>query len=207
MIFKILLMTHIIGGATALFSAVVSMSTKKGSKWHRIFGRYFFYGMTIVFLTALPMSYLRPNLFLFLIAMFSYYLAYSGWRYSKMKNNIAKKSDFVVAYFMLAVSAVMLGSGIWKFNLQSFESISLWVFGFFGAIISRGDLKFYQQGKIPVKLRISKHLGAMIGGTIAASTAFAVNTIHIQPEIVVWLMPTILFTPLIFYWNKRYLSK
>ena len=48
----------------AAVSAVVS---SKGKKVHIIAGRTYFWGMTIIFLTAIPMSIVSGNVFLFLI--------------------------------------------------------------------------------------------------------------------------------------------
>jgi hypothetical protein len=43
----------------------------------------------------------------------------------------------------------------------------------------------------------------MIAGYIAALTAFLVVNNTYLPSIVAWLLPTVIFTPLIFYWSKK----
>ncbi len=72
-----LLGIHIACGFTSLFSAFGALLSSKGQSRHRQFGRLFFYAMTCVFVTAIPLSIIKNNLFLFLVAIFSYYLAFS----------------------------------------------------------------------------------------------------------------------------------
>lgn len=207
MMFNTLLYLHILCGFASLITAVFAMSTKKGGNMHRQTGRYFFYGMTGVFITALPMSFMNSDTFLFLIALFSYYLAYSSWRYSKMKNNTPHVSDIVIAYLMLAIAVGMIVLGFWKFDTNKFEDVLLVIFGSLSGLLAFEDIKTFRTGISSTKMPISKHLGAMIGATIAASTVFAVVNISLQSEIIVWLAPTVIFTPLIFYWNKKMLKK
>ena len=46
----------------------------------------------------------------------------------------------------------------------------------------------------------------IIGGTIATVTAVLVVNVNTNPVWIAWLAPTVVITPLIFYWNKRTLS-
>ena len=73
-----LLALHICAGSLALASAGAALAAKKGSRFHRWAGRAFFYAMTVIFLTAVLMAVLTSNTFLFLVALFSFYLAFSG---------------------------------------------------------------------------------------------------------------------------------
>src|SRR5207302_962779 len=76
---RVLLSIHIAAGFTTLATALVAAVTRKGERAHVYAGRVFVLGMGIVFLTALPMTLIKPNLFLFLTAVFSFYLALTGW--------------------------------------------------------------------------------------------------------------------------------
>ena len=68
-LFKILLMLHIIGGSVSLLLGSYIMLVKKGNTQHKLLGNLFFYTMLIAALVALPMSYLHPNYFLFVIGL------------------------------------------------------------------------------------------------------------------------------------------
>ena len=53
------------------------------------------------------------------------------------------------------------------------------------------------------KKRLAKHLTNMLAGTIAVITTVSVTNIKIDPEWVLWVLPTALITPVIFWWNEK----
>ena len=75
---QILLPIHILAGIIALTTAALAVSSKKGKRLHVLSGRIYFWGIATIFLTAIPMSIISSNIFLFLIAIFSFYLAFAG---------------------------------------------------------------------------------------------------------------------------------
>ena len=79
-VFTVVLAFHIAAGSIALVVAPAAMATSKGSLWHRRWGRIFVWAMGIVAATALVLATIRPNLFLALVAVFSFYLAFIGQR-------------------------------------------------------------------------------------------------------------------------------
>ncbi len=201
-----LLVIHVICGSTALLSSFVAMCVAKGEHQHRRFGSYFFYGMTGVFVTAIPIALLKHNLFLFLIALFSYYLAFTGWRYAKNRHGVPTRLDWGVTIGMLIVSIFMLALGFMKHWPEQYQSMTLIVFGAIGTFFSLGDIKTFSYQVAVGKERIAKHLSAMLGATIAALTAFVVTNIHIQPKIILWLGPTVLIVPFIAWWQRKVLA-
>lgn len=207
MIFNLLLIIHVLCGSSSMACSVAAIATKKGGNEHKRYGRYFFYGMTGIFITAIPMALIKSNTFLFLIALFSYYLAFTGWRYARRHRSAISKSDWLVSSIMLMASLVMTGVGLWNFNLNNFESIVLLVFGLLGTVFSFNDLKLFYKGNLSSITRISKHLGAMLGGTIAVYTAFLVTNFNLKQPLILWLGPTIIITPLIIYWTKKVENK
>jgi hypothetical protein len=107
LIVAILLSIHITSGFASLFSAFGALASTKGASRHRRFGQWFFYGMTSVFFTAIPLSIITSNLFLFLIAIFSYYMAVTGWRYANNRSGVALKFDWVITIIMLIADDTM----------------------------------------------------------------------------------------------------
>jgi hypothetical protein len=203
MIFNILLVIHVLCGSSSMACSIAAIATRKGGNNHRRYGRYFFYGMTGIFITAIPMAFINTNTFLFLIALFSYYLAYTGWRYARRHGTLISISDWIVSLAMILASFIMVTMGLWYFNLSNDDSLILLVFGLLGAIFSISDARLYYKGSIPRAIRISKHLGAMLGGTIAVYTAFLVTNVHYGPPLILWLGPTVIITPIIIYWTKK----
>lgn len=198
-----LLIIHILCGSSALCCAGGAMFAIKGQPTHRLFGKYFFYAMTGVFITAIPLSLLIKNLFLFLIAIFSYYLAFTGWRYANNPSGEAKYYDWFISSTMLIASICML---YFSFQMQGFYATVLLIFGVIGLVSSLGDMKVYRNHTATGRVRIVKHLGAMLGATIAAITAFLVTNFSFQPTIVLWLAPTIILVPVILWWKNRVLK-
>ena len=202
-LFKSLLVIHIFSGCIALFTSVAALSTKKGKHKHRWFGRYFFYSMNGLFVTAMPMSILIENRFLFCIAIFSYYLAWTGWRYALRRQLPASLLDKTMSLIMLLVSLAMISIALWSWRASSYESIVLLFFGFLSARFSLSDFLLFRHSQYPKHERFIRHIGGMVGGTIAVFTAVLVVNVSIQPEWLLWLGPTIIFLPLITYWIIR----
>ena len=44
----------------------------------------------------------------------------------------------------------------------------------------------------------------IMAGTIAVITAVLVTNIYIEPVFILWILPTIVITPIIFWWNRKY---
>ena len=74
MVGAILLLVHIAAGSIALLTAVVAIVTAKGGRYHVLVGRIYAIAMTVIFITALPLTILGSSVFLLLIAVFSFYL-------------------------------------------------------------------------------------------------------------------------------------
>ena len=202
----ILLSIHILTGSVALVSAALSLSTEKGKKFHVLIGKAYFWSMVIIFLTAIPMSIITGNVFLFLIAIFSFYLAFSGMRFAKNRTGVPTRVDLIAVNFML-----LSGIGMWTLAIIFFidndsQFITLIVFGFLALFLGYGDFQTFKNQKATGKERIAKHLTNMMGGTIAVVTAVLVVNPPADPEWVWWILPTVLITPVIFWWNKKVLN-
>ena len=202
----ILLSIHILAGSVALVSAALALSTEKGKKFHVLIGKAYFWSMVIIFLTALPMSIITGNVSLFLIAIFSFYLAFSGVRFAKNRTGVPTHVDLIAVNFML-----LSGIGMWILAIIFFidnesQFITLTVFGFLALFLGYGDFQTFKNQTAIGKERIAKHLTNMMGGTIAVVTAVLVVNPPSNPEWVWWILPTVLITPVIFWWNKKVLN-
>ena len=202
----ILLPIHIAAGSVALLSAASALLTEKGKKFHVLIGKAYFWSMVIIFLTAIPMSIITGNVFLFLIAIFSFYLAFSGMRFAKNRTGVPTLVDLIAVNFML-----LSGIGMWILAIIFFidndsQFITLIVFGFLALFLGYGDFQTFKNQTAIGKERIAKHLTNKMGGTIAVVTAVLVVNPPTNPEWVWWILPTVLITPVIFWWNKKVLN-
>ena len=59
---KPLLYIHILAGFVSLGTAYLLLFLKKGDKRHKKYGMYYVYGMSTIFVTAIPVSYTHLTL-------------------------------------------------------------------------------------------------------------------------------------------------
>ena len=202
----ILLVIHVLAGTIALLCSAIAVSSEKGKKFHVLSGRTYFWCMVGIFLTAIPMSIINSNIFLFLIAIFSFYLAFAGMRFAKNRKGMATTIDWIAVSLM-----ILSGLGMWALSIIYFingnsQYITLLVFGFIALALGYGDYRSHKNKAAIGKERIAKHLTNMMAGTIAVITAVLVVNVNIEPIWIWWLLPTAVITPIIFYWNKKTLS-
>ena len=159
--------------------------------------------MLTIFLTAIPMSIITSNIFLFLIAFFSFYFAFSGIRFARNRKGIATTSDWIAVGLM-----ILSGVGMWTLAAVLFMNnnsmyIPLLVFGFGAIVLGYGDFKSHKNKTAIGKERIVRHLVSMIAGTIAVITAVLVVNVKIEPVWIWWVLPTVLIFPVIIWWRIK----
>jgi cation transport ATPase len=209
-IMDILLVIHISAGFVALFSGVGASMVKQwrgAHAWHQRWGNSFFFSMVVIFITAFPMAALSQNFFLLFISLFSMYFAYSGWRYAKNITGRADKQDVFVLCLMVCVCIAMLfyGAFLWGTNDDG-NGITLVAFSIIGFVAAGRNFITLRSGSAVGSQRIAEHATMMLAGCIATVTAFAVTNFTSDPVYLLWLLPTVVITPYIIYWNIFLLS-
>ena len=206
---KILIYIQAFFGGVGLMTGIGSVLVKKGSSLHKKMGKLFTIGMLTSCLISLPICWLpnHQNIFLFLIGLFTIYLVISGNRASSFKYK--SKADFIdklISGSMLFFSVVMISIGLYC-QLNAIENGILFTFfGGFGLFMTTKDFIFYKNASEFNKKWLSKHIGKMVGALIASITAFIVAGIGIG-NIISWMMPSILGTIYIVYWNRKIVPK
>jgi len=163
--------------------------------------------MGIVVGTVFALLALDPTSFriiLTLVAVFSGYLAFSGYRV------LSRKRPAVAPGLLdwIAASSVVLacfGLGVWGISWtvagNSFGFVML-VFGGIGVAFGTMEIRTFRGDEYDEW--IVSHLQRMIAAFIA--TISAVSAVNLTPVlgIVAWLWPTILGTPLIYHLSKKH---
>ena len=201
-----LLVAHIFAGCISLIAAVFAVVSSKGKKAHILVGRTYFWGMAVIFLTAIPMSISSSNVFLFLIAIFSFYLAYAGMRFARNRAGTANLFDWVAVGLMVFSGLAMWFLALVYFMNNNSQYITLTIFGFIAISLGYMDFRSYRNKSAIGKQRIARHLTNMLAGTIAVITAVLVTNLSIEPVFILWILPTIIISPLIFWWNRKILG-
>ena len=125
---RILLLFHILCGSLSLISSALSISSKKGQRTHRFFGKIYFWGMIGVFLTAIPLAIFKLNVFLLLIAIFSFYLAFAGMRFAVNRKGMPKLIDWLAVILMCFSGIAMLILGLKYYLYDNTQFVTLfWI--------------------------------------------------------------------------------
>lgn len=206
-LFNIILALHVTGGTVGLLSGTINIVRKKGDKKHKLTGKFFLYGMLLTGISSIILSLLHPNYFLFIVGIFTIYMTISGTRYLYLKDLSENKKnlllDWILSGWMLLFGIAFLFFGF-KLFIQH-ENFAL-VFILFGIISLRfvyTDWKNYSSQSKIKNFWLIAHIQRMTGAYIAAMTAFLVVNQFI-PGFIVWIAPTIILTPLIFKWTRKY---
>lgn len=211
-IFSFFLIIHVIGGTVGLIAGFWNMIAKKGDAKHRMVGKVFSISMLGAGLSALVLSVMNPNLFLFMVGIFTVYMVLTGNRYLKLKmlaqNQKPKMMDWTLTMIMLLAGVLLLGLGMRiLLNSNAFGLVYL-TFGFLGLMFVRQDVTNYSGKSLLLNYWLLEHLQRMTGAFIASSTAFlVVNASYLPasiPIFVYWLVPSLVVTPLIVKWSRKY---
>ena len=115
----------------------------------------------------------------------------------------AKKIDWMLSLTMILFALFFIAYGFYLLTNDINFGIILLVFGIISILMARKDINTYR-GTIKVKnYWLLIHIQRMIGAYIAALTAFLVVNNNYLPPLVAWLLPTVILTPLIFYWSIK----
>jgi hypothetical protein len=150
--------------------------------------------------------------FLALVAVFSFYMAFSGYRVLFRKRpeqgENAGPMDWIGA-------ALMLGTGVLLILLGAIQPTALWTrlslvaiaFGITGIFFGVRDMVSFLRRPTDKNFWWYNHMGGMIGSYIAAVSAFSVVNLRFLPTVVRWLWPLAIGVPVILIWIRYYRRK
>lgn len=197
---------HIVGGIVAVLAGSVALVTTKGGRRHRRAGRLFVWSMAVIVATVVGLAAIDPTSLrkaLALVAVFSGYFAFSGYRVLARK----RPATDAAALDRVATGAVFvacLGLALWGVRLYVAGTdfgIVMIVFGAIGVGFTALDAREFRRDGA-TEWRVT-HLQRMIAAFIA--TVSAVSAVNLTPVIGIaaWLWPTAVGTPLIAYWSGK----
>lgn len=214
LILRILMGLHIAAGFTALVVAPVAMVVQKGGNAHRLWGKLFFYAMAVVAVTAIVVGIARVNIFLALVAVFSFHMIASGYRALYLKRLHEGQRLGRLDYIIQGSAAVVNGGlFIWGFikmvmGHRDSGTIIFLAFGTIGLFMVFLNIQRFYKRSHDKREWLYAHMSGFLGGYIATVSAFsAVNLDMIKPVWLQWLWPTLLGAPLIALWTRYYKGK
>ncbi len=196
---------HIVCGMIALFVAPVAMIAAKGGPAHRRAGKAYFWFMAGVAVTAMTMALYKPIVFLALVAVFSFYFSFRGYRSVLMKNRPAEPLDWFAAVLAVLGSVGLIVIGIVPFPGVALPApaVSL-AFGILGVLFAGSNIMRFLHPPDDRNVWRYLHIGGMLGSYIATVSAFSAVNFGFLPPAVRWLWPSVVGVPAIFLWINRY---
>lgn len=195
-----MLYIHIILGHLALVSGLIALISPKGKRIHVLGGRIFFYSMLSVGLSGVWLSLKANNIFLLLISTFVLYQVINGFLAVRDKSLRLRWYSPILLLLGLFTSILMFLSR--HPVLISFGCIQVFIL----MQDIRMTVRVLKKEHIPTPLAMIRHIGQMTGAYIGATTAFLVVNVDFfskQWQVVIWLAPTLVFTPFLIYWIRR----
>ena len=213
--YSLFLALHIFFGSIGLFSGSLNLFLKKGGKRHLRVGRIFVFSMIATSIFVLILSILKFNFFLLIIGIFTIYLVGTGQRYLFLKklnqDEKPKLIDWILTGGMGVVGIVFMGWGIFLLFNEKSMGWALLLFGLIGLLSVRKDIENYSGKSKKRQYWLRAHIARIVGAYIASMTAFLVVNQsffpNFIPEVIYWILPTFVLTPLIVYWIRKFAKK
>jgi uncharacterized membrane protein len=212
-----LLGVHITAGAVSFVMAPIALATAKGGHAHRRWGKVYFWAMAVVASTALVLALYRPILFLALVAVFSFYCSFSGYRVLGQKGAVRGDAQVTAVDWVAAAATFISCLGLAAFGLLRPAlvgglGIPAIIFGLIGMQLGAKDMWRYTHPPKEKMFWWYEHLQGMMASYIAAWTAFLVTAVgQFVHAWWLWIVPTMIGTPAItlttIYYKKKFLPK
>ncbi len=210
---KALLILHISAGFGSFLLAPVALVTAKGGRAHKRWGMVYLWSMGVVAATALPMALSRPVLFLALVAIFSFYCAFSGYRVLKLKDlprgGRARPVDWMAGVMAFAAGGALVLLALFRPAAVQHMGVVAIVFGLLSMRVAGGQMWSFVRRPKEKMFWWYTHLGNFIASYIAAWSAFSVTTLPrlFGNHIWLWLWPTVVGVPAIVVTTAYYKRK
>ena len=218
---RFLVVIHVAAGITALIMAPIAMIVHKGGPAHRRWGNVYYGAMLTIFLSALALLVFRPNFFLLIISILSFYTAFTGKRVLRRKRpqrgEVAGWLDWTAAWIALVAGISFIGWGsliVFGLLTASMPTAFAGLGIFFGLAIAQAaysDLRSFKQTPVDKNWWWYYHMNRILSSYLAAVTAFAVQNIGrylpAEWQWVVWAAPGLIGGYFIGRWINHYRVK
>jgi hypothetical protein len=203
---------HITAGFLAFVVAPAALVAAKGGAAHRRWGKLYFWSMAVVAVTAIGLAVWRPVAWLGLVAVFSFYSAFSGYRALYRKRpydgEAASVWDWLAAIVTLSASAVLFTYGIVPPNATwtRISTIAM-ALGLLGMMLAGVDLVRFNWPSRHRQAWWFAHMGGLLGSYVATVSAFSAVNFTFLPLAARFLWPSVVGVPLIVVWVAYYRAR
>ena len=124
--------------------------------------------MAFVAASAVVLALARPTLFLALVGIFSFYLAFLCYRVLGMKKTGAAAVDWGVAIFTLLVCSILVAVALFAPSKIQGQSVPGVVFGLVGILFATRSMAGFRKRPDDRMYWWYQHMGGMLASYIAA---------------------------------------
>lgn len=207
-------LVHILFGTTAVFAGVGAFATRKGSAWHRRFGRLFAVTMIATALAGVGLAAIAHQAITALAGVLATYLVLTGWISVRSETTLTQVLQAVATIAVIVVAIGILLAGFLALNqptgeYQGFAAGDYFYLAAIAILAAGGDLYWYACGGYVGKRRIARHLWRMSTGML-----FATGSLFTGPGAVVFpeslqasgllALPELTILVLLVYWLVKY---
>lgn len=211
---QILLYIHALAGGVSLLTGLAAIFSAKGGKAHRFSGLIYYWAMLFVVISGLIVGAYRGNIFIQTIAVFSFYMVFTGRRVLRHKKSLRPSAldwTFNLLSMLTAIGMLLFAAHIiLRFGFKGMSPVLL-VFGSLLLTMVVQDFIKLKRKKFVKNAWLFDHIGRMGGSYIATVTAFMVVNIDFSPQWLIWLLPTFVGTPILIKtsnsWRKKLTPK
>lgn len=209
-IFSITIFIHVLAGLGALISGALAITLRRNTPKHKPVGRVYFWCMTIIFVTGVFLAVCKALLFLFFIAIFTYYATIIAYRALRLKKLHLEQKPASIDWLVEIIAACTF-IGLILFAIYHYlengssQAVIPLTFGLLGLFGVCKNVKRFIKGPKETNYWLKIHIGNMLGSYIGAITAFVVNQsdkIPLNP-IILWLGPSVILVPIILVELKK----
>ena len=185
---------HILFGIIAIFIGLAPYFTKKGGRYHRLFGRLFIVLITVVIITAFNgVFFFRDRPFLTIVTLLSSYTTYSGYRVLITKEKGFTKQDFAFMLLVLGIAIYFL-THFQTTNVFWHQSVVYYLMGYFFLLVIFDIIRYFFPSIIQIKqFWLYEHIYKMTGSFSALISAGA-GTVLVAYEPYNQIIPATLTT-------------
>lgn len=205
---SVTLWVHIAAGVLAFATGFGALATDKGGLAHRRAGKGYVASMAVVVGTVPILLAFDPTdlrVFLTLVAVFSGYLAFSGYRVLSRKRPTAtpESIDWVATVAVVVACVALAVWGVIDLLAGETFGVVLVVFGAIGVAFGGIDVRGFRNPDARGPWLIT-HLQRMLAALIATVSAVSAVNLTAHLGVLAWLWPTLVGAPLIAYYSNAY---
>jgi hypothetical protein len=204
MLFNILLAMHVAGGSISLVFGPVALAARKGGILHRRGGLVFACAMALTAAAAVPLSLMTSDVLLLVIAVLTGFLVHRGIMGIRRRRHPRASTwqDAIVPAFCLVFCTGLLAYSLPLAGRPSF--ITGQFFGAGGIVLAVREMRALRD---PATNWLQSHIAGMMGAYIVTVTAFLVVNLTFLPQAIVFIVPTLIGSPMIVWMTIKHTGK